>query len=143
MRNRTDHPQQNQLKRLLTKALRASRRHARQADARLARLAVLQPDQLRTLHAIAGDVGALHARISARPPLVDDAHTHPLPLGPGKREWEIGKAGYLNWASTRLVREARKAGESARDAASVEEARGALSKEDLAAACEAFERESS
>lgn len=131
---------QKQLKLLLTKAVRASRRHAKQAQARLDRLAFLQPDQLRVLHALAADVGALHASVSTLPPF-DPANAHSLLPGPGKREWEIGKAGYVSWASAQLVRHAKKAAGSALENASVEEARGAISKEDVSAALRALERD--
>ena len=125
---------------LLTKAKHASRRHAKQAQARLDRLAFLQPDQLRVLHALAADVSALTANVSTLPPL-DPANTHSLLPGPGKREWEIGKAGYLNWANAQLVRHAKKATGSAPESASIEEARGAISKEHVSAALRALEHD--
>ena len=125
---------------LLTKAKRTSRRHAKQAQARLDRLAFLQPDQLRVLHALAADVGALNASVSTLPPL-DPANTHSLLPGPGQREWEMGKDGYLSWASAQLVRHAKKAAGSALESASGEEAYGAISKEHVSAALRALEHD--
>jgi hypothetical protein len=59
-----------------------------------------------------------------------------LLLDPGKRQWEGGKAGYLNWASAQLIRHARLPG-----GASAEEATALTSKEDMAAALHRLERD--
>jgi len=109
---------------------------------RFDRLAFLQPDQLRVLHALAADVGALYASVSTLPPL-ESANTHTLLPGPGKREWEIDRAGYLSWASAQLVQHAKKTAGSALESASVEEARGAISKENVSAALRALEDDDS
>ena len=122
------------------KAVRASRRHAKQSQRRHDRLAFLQPDKLRMLHTLADDVGALHASISALPPL-EHTTTQSLPPGPGKREWEIGKAGYINWANARLVQHAKEAAGSTLENASAENELGLTSNQDLTAALHALEHE--
>jgi kinetochore protein Mis12/MTW1 len=94
--------QQRNLKRQLARAARASRRHAKQAQSRLERLAFLQPDRLRVLRALATDVNALYTGVAALPPL-DPTDADVPGLEPGKRQWEVGKGGYLNWASAKLV----------------------------------------
>ena len=54
-------------------------------------------------------------------------------LEPGKRQWEVGKAGYLNWASTQLAQQTQRetGGSITLDA---QETIGATSKEEMAAA---------
>ncbi|KAI9434883.1 Mis12-domain-containing protein [Lactarius indigo] len=133
---------QKKVRLLLTKAKRASGRHAKRAQARLDRLAFLQPDQLRMLHSLATDVDALHASVSALPPL-DPANTQSLLPAPGKREWEMGRAGYISWVNAQLLRHANAATGSAPKSASVEEAPGAISKEHLSAALRALEHDDS
>ena len=114
-----------------------SRRHAKQSQARLDRLAHLQPDKLRVLHTLAEDVGTLHANVSALPALEPvNAHTLPPP-GPGKREWEIGKAGYRNWANAQLVQHGKKDAGSTLENDSAE----AITNEDLSAALHVLENE--
>ena len=57
-------------------------------------------------------------------------------LEPGKRQWEVGKAGYLNWASAQLAQQTQRAsgGTVAVDA---QETIAGSSKEEMAAAlCE-------
>jgi kinetochore protein Mis12/MTW1 len=123
---------------VLTKAVRASRRHARQSQARLDRLAHLQPDKLRVLHTLAEDVGALHETVSALPPLEPSNALSLPPPGPGKREWEIGKAGYRNWANAQLLQHGKEAG-SALEGDSAQEA--PVVNGDLSAARHLFEHE--
>jgi kinetochore protein Mis12/MTW1 len=105
---------------------------------RLDRLSFMQPEQLQTLRALAKDTDELHATVSALPPHphLTNADMHIPGLEPGKRQWEVGKAGYLNWASTQLAQQALRAtgGSVAVDA---QETTGATSKEEIAAAlCE-------
>ena len=133
----TNSPQQKQLKLVLTKAVRVSRRHAKQSQARLDRLAHLQPDKLRVLRTLAEDVGTLHAKVSALPALEPLNTLTPPPPGPGKREWEIGKAGYRNWASTQLVQHAKKEAGSTLEGDSAEP----ITNEDLSAALHVLEHE--
>jgi kinetochore protein Mis12/MTW1 len=128
--------QQNYLKRLLTKAARTSRRHAKQAQTRLDRLSFVQPDRLRALHDLATDVDALYAGVSALPPIDPTNADTPGLVEPGKRQWEVGKAGYLNWASAQLIQHAGLSGD-----ASAEEAFTATSKEEMAAALRGLERD--
>jgi kinetochore protein Mis12/MTW1 len=99
------------LKRLLAKAARASRRHAKQAQTRLDRLSFIQPEQLQSLGVLAKDTDELYAAVSTLPPHphLTNADVHIPGLDPGKRQWEVGKAGYLNWASTQLVQHAQRA----------------------------------
>jgi kinetochore protein Mis12/MTW1 len=124
---------------VLKKAVRASRRHAKQSQARLDRLAHLQPDKLRVLHTLAEDVDALHATVSTLPPLEPSNALSLPPPGPGKREWEIGKAGYLNWANAQLVQHAKKEVGSALENDSAEEA--PIANEDLSTALHVVEHE--
>ena len=124
------------MKRLLTRAARASRRHAKQAQTRLDRLSFVQPDQLRALQAVAADFEQFYVGASSLPP-VDPANADMPGLEPGKRQWEVGKAGYLNWASAQLIQPAP--GESVLGGASAEEAIAATSKEDMAAALHGLE----
>jgi kinetochore protein Mis12/MTW1 len=132
--------QQKYLKRLLTKAARTSRRHTKQAQMRLNRLSFMQPEQLQTLRALAKDTDGLHATVSALPPHphLTNADMHIPGVEPGKRQWEVGKAGYLNWASAQLAQEAQRAtgGSVALDA---REMIAATSKEEIAAALDGIE----
>ena len=124
------------MKRLLTKAARTSRRHAKQAQTRLDRLSFVQPDRLRALHDLATDVDTLCAGVSALPPVDPTNADTPGLVEPGKRQWEVGKAGYLNWASAQLIRHAQLPG-----SASAEEMTTATSKEEIAAALRGLERD--
>ncbi|KAH8994172.1 hypothetical protein EDB86DRAFT_3078384 [Lactarius hatsudake] len=114
---------QKKLRLLLTKAMRTSGRHAKKAQVRLDRLAFLQPDQLRMLHALAADVGAFHASVSALFPL-DPANTQSLLPEPGKREWELGKVGYISWVNAQLLRHANTATGSTLESFGRRDARG-------------------
>ena len=99
------------MKRLLAKAARASRRHAKQAKTRLDRLSFIQPEQLQTLGVLAKDTDELYAAVSTLPRYSHptDADVHSSGIEPGKRQWEVGEAGYLNWASAQLVQQAQRA----------------------------------
>jgi kinetochore protein Mis12/MTW1 len=134
--------QQKYLKRLLTKAARTSRRHTKQAQMRLNRLSFMQPEQLQTLRALAKDTDELHATVSALPPHphVTNADMHTPGFEPGKRQWEVGKAGYLNWASSQLAQQAQwsTGGSVAVDAQGTI---AATSKEEIAAALSEIEHE--
>jgi len=102
---------------------------------RLVRLSFIQPEQLQTLRALAKDTDELRATVSALPPHphVTNADVHIPGLEPGKRQWEVGKAGYLNWASAQLAQQALR-GTAALEA---QETIAATSKEEIAAAlCE-------
>ena len=137
--------QQKHLKRLLTRAARASGRHAKQAQARLDRLSFVQPDQLRTLHDLGKDFSALYAGASTLPPLDPSTNADVLlpRLEPGKREWETSKAGYLNWATSRLIQRTQRApgGPVVPGGTSAEDATATASKEDMAAALRELERD--
>ncbi len=102
--------QQKYLKRLLIKAARTSRRHAKQAQTRLDRLSFMLPEQLQTLRALAKDTDELYATVStlSAHPHLTNADAHTSGLEPGKRQWEVGKAGYLNWASAQLVQQGQR-----------------------------------
>ncbi|KAF8258388.1 hypothetical protein EI94DRAFT_1912683 [Lactarius quietus] len=65
--------------------------------------------------------------------LLEPVNTHSLLPGLGKREWEIGKAGYLNWANAQLMQHTKKAARSALESTSAEEARGVISNDDVSA----------
>lgn len=132
---------QKYLKRLLTKAARTSRRHTKQAQMRLDRLSFIQPEQLQTLRALAKDTDDLRATVSALPPHphLTNADMHIPGLEPGKRQWEVGKAGYLNWASAQLAQQVRGTGGSV--ALDAQETIATTSKEEMAAALEGIEHE--
>ena len=132
--------QQKHLKRLLVRAARASRRHAKQAQTRLDRLSFIQPEQLQTLGALAKDTDELYATVSTLPPPPHptNADVHIPGLEPGKRQWEVGKAGYLNWASAQLVQQAQRAsGEPV--VLGAQETIAAASKEEMAVALHELE----
>jgi kinetochore protein Mis12/MTW1 len=118
------------------KAVRTSRRHAKQAQTRLDRLSFIQPERLHALQDLATDVDTLYADVSALPPVDPTNATMPGLLEPGKRQWEVGKAGYLNWASAQLTRHAQLP-----DGASAEEATATTSKDDMATALRELERD--
>ena len=102
---------------------------------RLDRLSFMQPEQLQTLRALAKDTDKLHTTVSALPPHphLTNADMHIPGLEPGKRQWEVDKAGYLNWASTQLAQQTQRetGGSVTLDA---QETIGATSKEEMAAA---------
>ena len=126
----------------MTKAARTSRRHTKQAETRLDRLSFLQPEQLQTLRALAKDTDELHTTVSALPPHPHLTNADILIPGlePGKRQWEVGKAGYLNWATSQLAQQAQRAtaGSVILD---VQETIGATSKEEMAAALGEIEQD--
>ncbi|KAH9024451.1 hypothetical protein EDB83DRAFT_2527159 [Lactarius deliciosus] len=63
-------------------------------------------------------------RVSALPPL-DPANTQSLLPEPEKREWELGRAGYISWVNAQLLRHANTATGSTLESDSVEEMPGA------------------
>ncbi|KAI0259079.1 Mis12 protein-domain-containing protein [Gloeopeniophorella convolvens] len=133
---------QRRLRSLLKKASRTAARHRRQAQKRLDHLSFIQPDQLRILLDAAGDVDSLYSKISALAQLEPVNADIKLPE-PGKREWETGKAGYLNWANAQLVQRAKQM-DSAPGASSLstsaEEVTRSGTKEEMNAALEDLER---
>jgi len=123
---------QKHLNRLIARAARASRQQAKQAQVRLDRLSFIQPDQLRVHHGLTKDYDSLCSRASALPAL-DPANVDVPGLEPGKRQWEVGKTGYLSWASAQLIQQAQLSG------ASAEETIVAASKEDMVMALSELE----
>ena len=107
---------------------------------RLDRLSFMQPEQLQTLRALAKDTDELHATVSALPPHphLTNADMHIPGFEPGKRQWELGKAGYLNWASAQLAQQAQRATGGSVDG---QETIAATSKEEMAAALDGIEHE--
>lgn len=99
---------------------------------RLDRVSYMQPEQLQTLRALAKDTDELHATVSELPPHphLTNADVHVPGLEPGKRQWEVGKAGYLNWASAQLAQQAQRGTVALDD----QETIAAKSKEEMAAA---------
>ena len=71
--------------------------------------------------------------ISTLPPL-DPTNPDSLVPEPGKRQWEVGKAGYLSWARAQLVQ-----GGPLQGSASADEVNVAPSKDDVAAALHTLE----
>jgi len=124
----------------LAKAVRASRQHAKQAQSRLDRLSFIQPEQLQTLDVLAKDTDELYATVSTLPPHphLTNADVHIPGLEPGKRQWEVGKAGYLNWASTQLVQHAQRAS-GGPVVLGVQETNATASKEEMAVALREIE----
>ncbi|KAH9010345.1 Mis12-domain-containing protein [Lactarius deliciosus] len=96
----------DELWREIEKAMRTSGRHAKKAQLRLDRLAILQPDHPH----------ATRTRRGRRCSLLPE---------PGKREWELGRAGYISWVNAQLLRHANTATGSTLESASVEETPGA------------------
>ena len=107
--------QQKRLNRLLAKTTQASRRRAKKARARFDCFSFIQPDQLRVLHGLAKDEDSLYSHASALSAL-DPAKVDVPGLEPGKREWEVGKTGYLSWASAKLIQQAQLGGATAEEA---------------------------
>lgn len=109
---------------------------------RLDRLSFMQPEQLQTLRALAKDTDELHATVSALPPHphLTNADMNIPGLEPGKRQWEVGKAGYLNWASAQLAQQTQRAtgGSVTLDA---QETIAGTSKQEMAAALGRIEHE--
>ncbi|KAI0312380.1 Mis12 protein-domain-containing protein, partial [Amylostereum chailletii] len=98
---------QRRLKRLYTRAASKSALQAAHARRRLERLSFLQTAGGDTLVSLPAGVVSLYNTASSLPPLdVSQAET-PLP-DPGKRQWETGKAGYVNWAISQLITKSKK-----------------------------------
>ncbi|KAI9462744.1 Mis12-domain-containing protein [Russula earlei] len=127
---------QRHLKRLLTRASRMSRRHAKQAQARLDRLTFIQPDQLRALHALAKNFDSLYSGVSTLQSLDPTNADLPIPE-PGKRQWEVGRADYISWASTQLIQHAQRAPAGSAPGG----ATAGASKEDMAIALHEMEQD--
>lgn len=118
-----------------------SRRHAKQAQTRLDRLSFVQPDMLRSLHSLAADMDALQSGVSTLPP-IDPTNADMPGLEPGKRQWEIGKTGFLNWARAQLIQHAQRApGRPVLSGASAEEANPDTSRKDVTGALQEHERD--
>jgi len=102
----------------------------------------MQPEQLQTLRALAKDTDELHVTVSSLPPHphLTNADMQNPGLEPGKRQWEVGKAGYLNWASAQLAQQAQRA-TGASVALNAQDKIVATSKEDIAAALDGIEHE--
>ncbi|KAI0058506.1 Mis12-domain-containing protein [Artomyces pyxidatus] len=98
---------QRRLRRLFEKGVRASARQAERAQKLLDRLGALQGPHLETLNALPADLAAVFAAVAALPPHDLTNADVPLP-DPGKRQWETGKAGYLNWAIAQLLSRAKR-----------------------------------
>jgi len=93
--------QERRLKRLLTRAVRKSAIQRRRAERRLAELATFSATQQR-LSTTERFERFYHAVSTLAPP---DPDLSKLVLqNPGKREWEVGEAGYTNWAVGQLLK---------------------------------------
>ncbi|KAJ3764325.1 Mis12-domain-containing protein [Lentinula raphanica] len=112
---------QRRLQRLYTRASRASKQQRTRSERRLEQLsAVLEREKLVSLAKIPSQLNAMYEAVSQLPP-VDPTLVATLPLAePGKHEWETGKVGYLNWATTQLLARAG-ANEGARGSSAVDE----------------------
>ncbi|KAJ4476636.1 Mis12-domain-containing protein [Lentinula aciculospora] len=99
---------QRRLKRLHTRALRASRYQRSRSERRLEQLsAVLEDENIESLAEIPLRLNAMYDAVS-KLPMLDPVLVATLPrIEPGKREWETDKAGYLNWATAQLLARAR------------------------------------
>lgn len=118
-----------------------SRRHAKQAQTRFDRLSFIQPDLLRSLHSLAADMDALQSGVSTLPP-IDPTNADMPGLEPGKRQWEVGKTGFLNWARTQLIQHAQRVpGGPLLNGASVEDANPDTSRKDVTGALQEHERD--
>ncbi|KAJ2912446.1 hypothetical protein MD484_g7965, partial [Candolleomyces efflorescens] len=126
LRKRLD--EQRRLTRLLTRALATTKAAKRRADKRYTDLvSIIPPESLPTLRALPNQLLSLYQTVSSLPP-VDPSLIHPAPSqdpaagggggggggggsiglsGTGKREWEVGSSGYVNWAVQKLVSGAR------------------------------------
>ncbi|KAH7920452.1 hypothetical protein BV22DRAFT_1133061 [Leucogyrophana mollusca] len=101
---------QRRLKRLLTRAKRESSIQLARSERRLTQLAFLRSPQVHDLAQLPDNYEELYSAVSSLPPLTPEstAALTQLPLtDPGKRPWEINKAGYLDWASRQLLAKAR------------------------------------
>ncbi|KAJ2932773.1 hypothetical protein H1R20_g4307, partial [Candolleomyces eurysporus] len=120
LRKRLD--EQRRLTRLLNRALANSKAAKRRADKRLTQIvSAIPPESLPTLKTLPKQLLTLYQTVSALPP-VEPSLIQPAPStnsqdsgggssialsGTGKREWEVGSSGYVNWAVNRLVTGAR------------------------------------
>ena len=118
-----------------------SRRHANQAQTRFDRLSFIQPDLLRSLHSLAADMDALQSGVSTLPP-IDPTNADMPGLEPGKRQWEVGKTGFLNWARAQLIQHAQRVpGGPLLNGASVEDANPDTMRKDVTGALQDHERD--
>jgi kinetochore protein Mis12/MTW1 len=84
---------------------------------------------------------ALQSAISTLPP-IDPSNADMPGLDPGKRQWEVGKTGFLNWARAQLIQHAQRVpGEPALSGASAEEENLDISRKDVAGALQEHERD--
>lgn len=97
---------QRRLKRLLTRSARLSAAKARQSEKKLSDLSFLQDPLLLELGQIADRFESMFTAASSLPPLTPEstAALTQLPLpDPGKRPWELSRAGYMDWATKQLL----------------------------------------
>lgn len=100
---------QHRLKRLYTRAVHKSSIQAARAQRHLQQLSFLQslvtsPSQ--PLSALPPHISELFNAIQHLPAL-DLSRAEVPPSDPAKRQWEIGKAGYMSWAISQLIERAR------------------------------------
>ncbi|CCM01349.1 uncharacterized protein FIBRA_03399 [Fibroporia radiculosa] len=97
------------LRRLYTRAVRASAAQLARSRRRLEKLSFLRAPQLQALIEMPNEFQAMYNSVSVLPPM-DASHTAIEPVAvpePGKRQWETNKTGYLNWAVEQLMQRAK------------------------------------
>ncbi|KAI6038446.1 Mis12-domain-containing protein [Pisolithus marmoratus] len=97
---------QRRLKRLLARSARLSSAKARRSEKKLSELSFLGDPLLHELGQIPDRFESMFTAASSLPPLTPEATAAltqlPLP-DPGKRPWELSKAGYIDWATKQLL----------------------------------------
>jgi kinetochore protein Mis12/MTW1 len=84
---------------------------------------------------------ALQSGVSTLPP-IDPTNADMPGLEPGKRQWEVGKTGFLNWARAQLIQHAQRVpGGLLLNGTSVEDANPDTSRKDVTGALQEHERD--
>ncbi|EIN10910.1 Mis12-domain-containing protein [Punctularia strigosozonata HHB-11173 SS5] len=125
------------LRRLYVRAARKSRLQLRRAQAQRQTLSFLRtPEALSNLSMLPELVMQLRSSVSELPPVEELPSTSPsLPQGAGKRQWEVGKPGYEQWAVSQLLAKSRtRVGDKSGVIGMVERSKGVGSTEHLRAA---------
>ncbi|KAH7914095.1 Mis12-domain-containing protein [Hygrophoropsis aurantiaca] len=101
---------QRRMKRLLTMTKRISSIKLARSEKRLKQLSFLHTPRTTDLTQVPDRYERMYSAVASLPLLTPEstAALTQLPLAdPGKRPWEINKAGYLEWASRQLLTKAR------------------------------------
>ncbi|GLB39402.1 putative mis12 protein [Lyophyllum shimeji] len=105
---------QRRLRRMLTRAIQASKRQRQHADSQLERLSFLQSPSFDVFASLPPKITSMFNAVSSLPPLDPSILASLSHAEPGKRPWETSTTGYKNWAVAQLLDREESAGAGGR-----------------------------